>query len=65
MTEGWADIGELTAFVGGRILLLKKIVGEFEKTGLIYNDGGCIIVGELQKSKSFYNYSYKIWDIGV
>ena len=32
-----------------------KIVGEFEKMRLIYNDGGCIIVGELKKNKSFYN----------
>ena len=52
-------------FCRGPDTFAAKIVGEFGKMGLIYNDGGCIIVGELQKSKSFYNYSCKTWDIGV
>lgn len=36
--------------------LIVKIVGDYKKVGLIYNDGGCIIVGELEKKKYFYNY---------
>ena len=42
-------------FCRGPDTFAAKIVGEFGKMGLIYNDGGCIIVGELKKNKSFYN----------
>jgi len=43
-------------FCRGPDTFAAKIVGEFGKMGLIYNDGGCIIVGELQKRNYFYNY---------